>query len=667
MGAGGAQTHIFELARGLIARGHKVILLSSGGETARALAALGAKCFCVKVDTARPLSVVGGILSLHALIRRYRPDVLHAHTRPMGLLCRLLGRVISDMPTYVSTVHARFSTDSTLHRLPWYSGASIAVSEDLKQYLLCISRGSLLPERVEVIPNGIDTERFCPRKREADGAIRLCFMSRLDADCSDTARLLCKIAPRLCEKLPAVQIYIIGGGSELDSISDLADKSNRRIGKRSVRVLGNIDAPELIISRCDGFIGVSRAALEAMSCALPTILSGNEGFGGLIRSENDLSRAKNSNFCCRGQSAPDERSLEKDILELCRATRRERAQLGALMRRFVLENNSSDKMITDTEAFYAKEIGGKSTRGQDYLICGYYGFGNIGDDALLSQAIERAGKQNAVALTRDPKRSARKFGVRCADRSNPFAVYCAIKRCKTLVFGGGSLLQSRTSFRSLCWYAALILYARSQGKRVELWANGIGDFSGILSEKLASRALRATDRIGVRDEASAKLIRALVPECASRLVVENDLALSCPVANDGRLSYILSLLGISEGEHFAVVAPKGCEKIKLLFSRKRKKAMSDYAAMRASLQSIVRLKMIPIFIPMYPAQDTEICRRLQRAYGGKVAHNIGISDLAALIASAKKVVSMRYHPLILSKKLGTESIKIGDDPKILAL
>lgn len=668
MGSGGAQTHIFELAKGLMARGHKIILISSGGERAKALSRLGAKCYCIRIDISKPASVLGGALALYALILRERPQIIHAHTRPHGLLCRLMERLIKDPPVYVSTVHARFLTDSPIRRLLWYSSDSIAVGEDLKHYLLALSRGTLLPERIKVIPNGIDVRRFRPRKRrERDGTLRLCFMSRLDHDCSETARLLCRIAPRICEAEKSLEIYIIGGGSELPEICALADAANRRIGRLAVRAIGSVSAPELILSRCDGFIGVSRAALEAMSCGLPVILSGDEGFLGLLRDEQELHLAQSSNFCARGQRAVSEELLTKSILELCSLPLSERVRLGRRMRRFVIDHNSSDQMVADTERYYEKALSRKRARGESYLLCGYYGFGNMGDDALLMQAIERAGESNTVALTHSPRKNSFRFGVRCADRSNPLSVIREIKRCQALVFGGGSLLQSRTSFRSLCWYSALLMYAKSQNKRVELWANGIGDFSNRLSRRLAARVLRAVDRIGVRDEASAALVRELAPERAARIVREDDLALSCPTASDERASFILSALKISSDGHFAIVAPKGFSDIALLSPKTRKKTAEEYAALRAALRELRRRNITPIFVTMYPAQDAYVSRKLCTAWGGKLARSIGFSDLSALIVRADTVISMRYHPLLLARRLGTKSIKIGDDPKILAL
>lgn len=669
MGSGGAQTHVFELARALIKRGHKIILVSSGGQTARALSRLGVRCYCVNVDVSKPWSVIGGIGALHALILRQRPDIIHAHTRPMGLLCRLLKRRTNELGiAYISTVHARFSTDSPIKKLPWYSGDSIAVSEDLKHYLIDLSRGSLLPERIRVIPNGIDTDRFSPKPRTSlNGAFSLCFMSRLDDDCSDTARLLCDIAPKICETVGEAQIYIIGGGTELTRISALAKKANQRIGRLAVRVLGKLDAPELVIARCDGFIGVSRAALEAMSCGLPVILSGNEGFGGLMKTEDDLREASRSNFCCRDMKQPSADKLLDSILRLYSLPKPNRIRLGQKMRRFVTENSSSEKMAESTERVYSDALSRARSRHPHTLLCGYYGFDNMGDDALLMQSIERAKPCGTVALTNNPRRAEYKFGVKCADRSNPLAIMREINNCQRLAFGGGSLLQSRTSFRSLCWYCAILIYAKSRGKRVELWANGIDGFSGYFSRALVARALQSTDKIGVRDTESAATAFALAPQQADRIFFEKDLALDCPAADDAEISCILSRSKIPEGERFAIVAPKGYSGISLLRPKARRQILSDYALLKARVLALRRRNITPLFVAMYPAQDLYISRRMCQACGGRILNRIGISELRGLISRSDEVISMRYHPLIFAQRLKTPYFKISNDPKITSL
>ena len=663
MDSGGAQTHIFELARGLVKRGHRVILVSGGGQMARALSRCGVRCYRVGIDAKAPLSVMSAYAAMKIIVARESPDIIHAHTRAFGVLCRVLTRKNKGRsPFYISTVHARFDNSGLVRSIPWYSGASIAVGEDLKQYLIDTSRGAILPERVEVIPNGIDTARFVPVRR-TDTGFRICFMSRLDADCSLAAHLLCDAAEQICKMNKNAEIYIIGGGSEFLRISEKADAVNKAIGRLAIRMLGNLDAPEKIIARCDCFVGVSRAALEAMSCGVPVILAGNEGFFGLMRDDRDLNLASASNFCCRGWHKPTKQLLIESLCDFYFASNRQKSAWGKLMRAFVLRNNSSETMASRTEAFYLRQLSRSHINSPDTLLCGYYGFGNLGDDALLMRAAERAG-DNAVALAHDPKKTEFKFGIRCVNRSNLFAVLKAIKKCRRFVLGGGSLLQSATSFRSLCWYSLLFIYASLKGKRTEIWAGGIGEFSGDISKMLAAKALRRADLVGIRDETSLALAQKLIPDMKHKIVFERDLALSCPQADSKRIAFLLWRLGMSESDDLALIAVKGFKPSKLLDPRVRRQIKLELQELYRQINAQKKLGRKLVFVAMHPKRDQALCSLICRKSGGSLALGIGISDLSGLISRSRSVISMRYHPLVLAADLNIPLSAIGNDQKL---
>ena len=59
-------------------------------------------------------------------------------------------------------------------------------------------------------------------------------------------------------------------------------------------------------------------------------------------------------------------------------------------------------------------------------------------------------------------------------RFQVWKVLKALRRCDALLSGGGSLLQDRTSTRSLLYYLSIIRAAELFHKPVMLYANGIG-------------------------------------------------------------------------------------------------------------------------------------------------------------------------------------------------
>jgi polysaccharide pyruvyl transferase CsaB len=144
--------------------------------------------------------------------------------------------------------------------------------------------------------------------------------------------------------------------------------------------------------------------------------------------------------------------------------------------------------------------------GQPVLLCGYYGEHNLGDDALLEVLLEQLPPGWTPLVTaRDQQEVEERLKVATTDRTSLGGVLAALGGCRALVLGGGSLLQDATSFRSLLYYAALILAARLQGKPVILWGQGLGPLRRQRSRLLVRALLPLATAISWRDPASAAL------------------------------------------------------------------------------------------------------------------------------------------------------------------
>ena len=145
------------------------------------------------------------------------------------------------------------------------------------------------------------------------------------------------------------------------------------------------------------------------------------------------------------------------------------------------------------------------------LLSGYYGFGNVGDEAILTSTIktlqlQAPGVQIAV-LSNEPAETARTYNVRAMHRMWPHHVLNAISETDLVVFGGGSLLQDDTSLRSLLYYLSVIFLAKIMGKPVIVYANGIGPLHSRLGRFLTRVALNTVKDITVRDQESFKELK----------------------------------------------------------------------------------------------------------------------------------------------------------------
>ena len=142
-------------------------------------------------------------------------------------------------------------------------------------------------------------------------------------------------------------------------------------------------------------------------------------------------------------------------------------------------------------------------RKADIVIAGYYGYGNLGDEAIrvaLRDALDKRGI-DAVWLTARPQAQDE------INRRSVLRVYDAMRRSRALVLGGGGLLQNGTSNRSLLYYLGLMGLSRIAKRSVFLLGQGIGPIHGRFARLLTRIALKHAAYIGCRDQGSAEFLR----------------------------------------------------------------------------------------------------------------------------------------------------------------
>lgn len=509
---GGAETHVLELSLALHRQGYDVVVVSNGGVYERELVDEGIRCYHAPLHKRSMPLMLRSLCILRRIIKEERPDVVHAHARIPAFLCGLLQKRMGF--PFVTSAHWVFYVNSSLRRLTNWGERTIAVSEDIREYLK--ENYGVPDEHISVTINGIDTERFSPavsgeRVLREFGFVpdrpTISYVSRMDESRALVARHLVAIAPRLREQIPNLQILIAGGGDVFDEINAEAQKVNEAAGENFVVMTGARTDINEIVAAGDVFVGVSRAALEAMAAEKPVVVAGNEGYIGLF-DETKLALAQESNFCCRGCAEPTPELLYADLIRaLCGLDDAARAALGRYGRAVIGEHYSVTRMARDCEQAY-REVLAEHTR---VLLSGYYGFRNLGDDAILLSLREQlsaaAPGAKLIALSNRPRETREKCGVDAVHRFNPFTVSRELRHCTVLVSGGGSLLQDSTSTRSLLYYTALLRLARHYGKRIMFYANGIGPVSSEKNRARVRAVTEAADVITLRDEDSLAALR----------------------------------------------------------------------------------------------------------------------------------------------------------------
>jgi polysaccharide pyruvyl transferase CsaB len=422
-----------------------------------------------------------------------------------------------------------------------------------------------------------------------------------------------------------------------------------------------VERPRTLYWGADAVIGVSRVALEAALCGVPVILAGDEGALGLL-SPSILPRAMESNFCCRNEGAATEELLLSSISELYSMTQAEKSSLcGELIRR--LSTDCSIDAVADKTMFVYRRVLREfaSTHAPSILLCGYYGYGNLGDHALLRAAVARARADaptaSISAITAHGAKDEPLFGVPCIKRRHIGLLLKRIRTADLFVFGGGTLLQDRTSLRSLCYYTFLLRTAALHGARIELWANGISPPRSRLAKHLIRRALLSCHHIGLRDTASLLLARSLCGDDAERSIVfEEDLALHTEPSDEARIRFLL--------RHYALLAEGGnCHRFAIVIPR-AKEALGQRRIFTWWIKRLIPQNVRLLVLPLFPKEDLYFCQTLAKELAAPLVTGLSEQDLVGLMCHAELVASMRLHGLIFASAPKTPFVGFGEDPKI---
>ncbi len=655
---GGAETHIVELIRELRRQGHDIAVASNGGAYVPEIVAAGVRHYSVPMHKRDVGMMLRSYRLLRDIIRRERPDVVHAHARIPGFLCGLLKKTMGF--PFVTTAHWVFDTSGALRFLTNWGDRTIAVSEDIKRYLM-ESYGTK-EENISVTINGIDTDKFSPEISGA--AVRKEFgigpdvpvvvhVSRLDESRALAARHLILAASAIAEAVPDVTLLIAGGGDTYGELCRLAEEANGKIGRRCVVMAGPRTDINQIVAAGDVFVGVSRAALEAMSAGKPTVVAGNEGTLGLF-TEEKLAVGIEGNFCCRGCGAIEAETFTRDVIGCLTLPEGERKRLSDYGRQVVCEHYSVARMAQDALDAYRAAMGPRKI-----LLSGYYGFDNAGDEAILESVVAgiRATVENTeiTILSRTPRVTAERYGCRAVQRFNPFALYRAVGRCGVLVSGGGSLLQDATSSRSLWYYLFILRIAERKRKRVILLANGIGPVLRERNRKRVRRAVEEADLVTLRDGDSLQFLREIGVTREDIQVIADPVFL-LPQPEKAVTKALLERAGV-QGDFIAVsVRPV------------EGGGFADELA-RVCDELNRRFDVTTVFLPFQPERDVPVSREIaarMETPSVVLTECHSVMELMGVVQSCRLILSMRLHALIFAAHVATPAVGFSYDPKVEA-
>ena len=303
MGIGGAETHVFTLINELRKTGNKITLISSGGVYEKILQKSGIRCVFAPLNKRDAISLRKCLRILKD--EMHLVDIVHTHTRFTSFLAKAI-RGKSSYPRIVATAHLNFPL-FPFGTFAFWGDSTLAVSEDIRGYL--DKSYGIKSEDVILTKNAVDISLYKKSKRERNVIIHT---SRIDKGRALTSLLLADAARDILWKNKSWRIVIVGDGNLYKSLCKKARDTNEYLGFEGVILTGARSDIPTLLSYASIFIGVSRSAIEGMACGLPCILSGDEGYGGIVDNDNfDL--LSRTNFCARGLEQATKDLIIKDL------------------------------------------------------------------------------------------------------------------------------------------------------------------------------------------------------------------------------------------------------------------------------------------------------------------------------------------------------------------
>lgn len=241
--------------------------------------------FPVHAPSKRPRFNVHGMLHLAIQLRRNRPDVLHTHCFSANTWGRLAG-ILAGVPAVVATEHNEAGWIAPRKHAPVnrvlsrFTDKIAVVSETVRDSF--IRRERIAPEKLTVIPNGVDLDQFAPGDRHHarkalgfDASVPLIgYVGRLSWE--KGGDVFIDALYGLKKRGVRFQAFMVGDGSQR---SEYERTIHQRALGSELRLAGPRRDVRPYLDACSVFVCPSReeafglAVAEAMAMGVPVVAS----------------------------------------------------------------------------------------------------------------------------------------------------------------------------------------------------------------------------------------------------------------------------------------------------------------------------------------------------------------------------------------------------------
>lgn len=303
------------------------------------------------------------------------------------------------------------------------------------------------------------------------------------------------------------------------------------------------------------------------------------------------------------------------------------------------------------------------------LLSGYFGFDNVGDEAILNAMVKGIRRElpdaELVALSANPTLTASKNGIRAIERMNILAIMKEMKDMDLFISGGGSLFQDVTSKRSILYYLGVVYLAKKLfRKKVMIYSQGIGPVIHENNRKKMAKLFKQLDVINVRDNQSKLELNSMGVVDNITVTTDSVFSLDKPEFQLGK--ELLEKNDIDTRKLTVGVSVRGWKDC-------TPKIIDEMAK---TIEGLKSKDMNIVLLPFHFPHDLEVCERIyekleldehDRLKPYVIKDLMGEEAFLSLMVNMDIMVSMRLHGLIFATVCNAYPIGISYDPKIQSL
>lgn len=300
---------------------------------------------------------------------------------------------------------------------------------------------------------------------------------------------------------------------------------------------------------------------------------------------------------------------------------------------------------------------------KNVLISGYYGFNNIGDEAMIETMSTLLAKRDLglIVLSSNPEKTKELYNVQAYDRNKLGEVIKAIKKSDLVISGGGTLFQDVTSKKSIWYYLGIIRLAQFLRKKVCIAYQGVGPLNTPLYRRMTKNILnkKSVKVIALRDEQAIAFSKDLGIN-QDKVILSSDMVFMMKPPVQER-----SLKILKDNVH------NYNEEEKLIGISVREWQDKDRTDVFAELADrlVEKYNARIVFFPFHKPKDAEISKIIMH----KMKHEDKAvlmpnrylpSEILGTMGLMDVNIGVRLHSLVFSSVMNVPTVGISYDPKI---